>query len=537
MTTPKRGAQHQTHTSVAGHPRERVAGDPGSSGLIQPPKGPSSLSGVILTHESVLTRYPDLAEETRVQLDRAKVLATERAYTSDWRIFSTWCEEHGASSLPATIDTIVGFLVDEGRTKELATLRRYRATISKAHKRSGFPSPSYSDAVREVMKALAKNKGDHSPRAKCAMAADVFSVVIDPFPGLRSGDFVRDIRDRAILLLGLASALRRSELCALDIEDVLWRDDGIALHIRKSKTDQSGRGCFVFVPRMDMTPDRCPVRALRRWMNHLPEESGPLFRSLWKDGRLRDSRLPARRVANAVHRACELGGLDPTLYGAHSLRAGYVTQARREGLPWSTIMEQTRHTKIETVKRYDRDPGDSTRSGGVDRVFRAFAERDNFGRDRTSGREWRALREALEAVEISLHVVTLPPSSSRTQGFSGGAAHQRLCSSAARWIEQQGKAWSLRPSDLAYAGGTSDVAATDRSVFVEAGNTSAIKVIRAVEAGESILLVPFHDDGIVGYLLSISHPSPSLGRFSGARGEEARKAVACLCGGDLEDPD
>jgi integrase len=218
------------------------------------------------------------------------------------------------------------------------------------------------------MKGIATEKTERPDRAKSAATADVFIPMLDQL----GHDRVRDVRDRAILLFGVASSLRRAELCALDLSDLTWRDEGIAALIRRSKTDRTGRGRYVAVPRSDANPARCPVRAVREWLACAEIEQGPLFQSLWKDGRPRGSRLPPGEVAQAVKRAARAAGLDPALFGGHSLRAGYVTQARREGLSWETIMEQTGHKKIETVKRYARDPADAFRTAHVDQVWKAF---------------------------------------------------------------------------------------------------------------------------------------------------------------------
>jgi integrase len=222
--------------------------------------------------------------------------------------------------------------------------------------------------VLEVLRGIAVEKGERSLFAKNAATADVFIPMLAKLGRERA----KDIRDRAILLFGLMSSLRRAEIVAVNIEDLKWIDEGIAVLVRRSKTDRAGVGRTLLVPRAE-NPELCPVRAMRAWLDLVGETRGPLFRSLWKTGRpRRTGRLPAEQVADIVKRVALAAGLDPVLFGGHSLRAGYVTQARRTGLSWEAIMEQTGHKKIETVKRYARDAIDSSRTSRVVEVMKSF---------------------------------------------------------------------------------------------------------------------------------------------------------------------
>lgn len=103
-----------------------------------------------------------------------------------------------------------------------------------------------------------------------------------------SGD-VKDIRDGALLMIGFAAALRRSELAALNINDIEFVDEGIIVYIRKSKTDQEGHGRKISIPfgrgRM------CSVRLARSWLGVLPDNNRPLFCSIRKGGNVTNKRL------------------------------------------------------------------------------------------------------------------------------------------------------------------------------------------------------------------------------------------------------
>jgi site-specific recombinase XerD len=158
-------------------------------------------------------------------------------------------------------------------------------------------------------------------------------------------------RDRALILLGFAAALRRSELVALDVADLERAPDGIVLHIRRSKTDQDGAGQEIAVPRGSKLK---PCEALDAWLAAARITSGPVFRPVNKGGAVSAERLTDRSVAEIVKRYAEAAGLDATLFSGHSLRAGFVTSALAAGADVLKVMHVTRHTQVTTLQKYDR---------------------------------------------------------------------------------------------------------------------------------------------------------------------------------------
>ena len=133
-----------------------------------------------------------------------------------------------------------------------------------------------------------------------------------------------------MLLLGFGAALRRSELVALTLADVTAVPGrGVQLRIRRSKTDQEAEGAVVAVPEgRQLTP----LFHLRAWLAVSGITTGPVFRPLWKGSRrVRDTRLSDHAVARILQARVRAAGLDPTRYGGHSLRAGFVTAAARAG--------------------------------------------------------------------------------------------------------------------------------------------------------------------------------------------------------------
>ena len=156
-------------------------------------------------------------------------------------------------------------------------------------------------------------------------------------------------RDRAILLVGFSGAFRRSELAALDVEDLDETCAGLVVHIRRSKTDQ---GRTIAITRGDVA---CPVKALREWLNAAGIVSGSLFRPINKSGTVAASRLTCRSVANIVKEYAGRAGFDAAIFSAHSLRSGFLTSAAAKGASIFKMMDQSGHKSIDTLRGYVRD--------------------------------------------------------------------------------------------------------------------------------------------------------------------------------------
>jgi integrase len=166
-------------------------------------------------------------------------------------------------------------------------------------------------------------------------------------------DDLAGVRDRALLLVGFAAALRRSELVALCVEDLEFSDQGLAITIRRSKSDQEAHGEQIGVP-YGSTTETCPVTALQSWLEAAGIESGALFRRIDRHGHVGPNALAPGAVASIVKKAVEAVGLDATQFSGHSLRSGLATSAAQNGASELTIMSQTRHKSTAMVKRYVR---------------------------------------------------------------------------------------------------------------------------------------------------------------------------------------
>jgi len=140
----------------------------------------------------------------------------------------------------------------------------------------------------------------------------------------------------------------------LDACDLNFGHDGLTVHLRRSKTDQSGEGRKIGIP-YGSNPDTCPVRGLRSWMEAAGIGESPVFRSMDRHGRLQSARLAPADVARIVKKLALRAGLDPARYAGHSLRAGHATSAAIAGASKRSIMNQTGHRSVQMVRRYIRD--------------------------------------------------------------------------------------------------------------------------------------------------------------------------------------
>jgi integrase len=168
---------------------------------------------------------------------------------------------------------------------------------------------------------------------------------------LAAGDDLKSLRNRALLLIGFAGAFRRSELVALNLEDLEESELGYKVTIRHSKTDQEGVGQTIAIVRGSVA---CPVAALKTWLAAAGITSGPIFLSVKKGGAV-GKRLPAQSVADIVKRYAERVGLDPAQFAGHSMRSGFLTSAAKRGASIFKMMDQSRHRSVETLRGYVRD--------------------------------------------------------------------------------------------------------------------------------------------------------------------------------------
>jgi site-specific recombinase XerD len=303
-----------------------------------------------LPDQTQLARLDDLHEAARGYIRSSKAPNTLRAYRADLADFTRWCKELGHESLPAEPTTVVLYLTALAQAgAKASTIQRRLSALSQAHKLAGHvPSPTVDHHVKMAMAGIRRRLGTR-PEQKVAVITQELRQLLTVTPD----DTLAGRRDRALLLLGFAGGFRRSELVALDVGDLDETADGLRVLIRQSKTDQEGEGREVGIP-FGQHPETCPVRALRTWRTASGIVEGPLFRGVNRHEQLQDGRLTDKSVALIIKRAAERAGMDPARYAGHSLRSGLATAAADGGASERSIMRQTGHTSVLTVRRYIR---------------------------------------------------------------------------------------------------------------------------------------------------------------------------------------
>jgi len=301
---------------------------------------------------------PSLAAGRKSELDRiarglvrdARSATTIAAYDRDWQAFAAWCAEHGETPMPATAATVVRYiaaLVEAGRRP--ATITRYVSSISVRHRAANVPNPAMHEAVRLALDGARRRLGT-AQRKKAPLTTDLLGrVFADLDPAAAA-----DQQDRVILLFVYAGALRRSELVALDLDDITVDADGIRLRIARSKTDQAGAGVEVGIVFGDR-PGTCPVTAWQTWRRTLTAAgitAGPAFRTVSPRGHVSATRMSARTVANIIKRRVAAVGLDPSAFAGHSGRRGFATAAARAGADERAVMRQGRWRSRRTLDGY-----------------------------------------------------------------------------------------------------------------------------------------------------------------------------------------
>ncbi|MBV8913370.1 MAG: site-specific integrase [Acetobacteraceae bacterium] len=252
--------------------------------------------------------------------------------------------------MPATPSLVGEYLADLGEGYAKATLRRKVAAIARACRLAGQPLDTRHPAIRDVLRGINRTHGSPAKRAQALDIDDLRRLVAT------CEDSLAALRDRALLLLTFAGALRRSELCAVEVEHLTWKPRSLELLLPRSKTDQEVEGVRIGIPR-GKNEDTCPVRALQAWLQAAGIERGPVFRAVTRQGTLRSGALSGEAVRLIVVRRAKLAGIKATRLepiSPHGLRAGFVTTAYRNGIPDEEIMGHSRHRSLTVMRSYVR---------------------------------------------------------------------------------------------------------------------------------------------------------------------------------------
>ncbi|WP_210215764.1 site-specific integrase [Roseitalea porphyridii] len=242
---------------------------------------------------------------------------------------------------------IAGYIALLAQTHAVSTIARRLAAIGKTHRARGLADPTKSELVKATMRGIRRTNGTAQVEAKPLLRDDLFAVLE------RMGDRPKDVRDRALLLLGFAGAFRRSELIGLNAEDIDFARQGMVITLRRSKTDQDGAGRKIGIP-FGRTR-HCPVKALEGWLDNSAIDRDPIFVVMDRHGRTRDKRLSGEAVSIILKTRLRQAGINPAGYSGHSLRAGFATSAAMAGASMLKIRGQTGHANDAMLARYIRD--------------------------------------------------------------------------------------------------------------------------------------------------------------------------------------
>jgi len=285
-----------------------------------------------------MTAHKDHLEDAlRARIEATWAPNTRRTYGSTLRIYERFCTENGLTpGEPLSVIAFCEHLASQGR--KYATIEHHVAAL---RTRYGIADDRLRLYLRGLRRTLGSAQSQKAPLTPTQL-------------GLIKWDSGRKgLRDKALILVGFFGALRRSELVGLNVEDIEFVPEGAILTIRKSKTDQEGRGREVAIG-YAKRPELCPVRALKEYLAVRRQKGGEALFTRMRHYTLTKDRLTAQSVALIIKDYADRIGLDPRQFSGLSLRAGFVTTAALLGATEDEIALQTGHKSPTAVWRYIR---------------------------------------------------------------------------------------------------------------------------------------------------------------------------------------
>jgi len=277
---------------------------------------------------------------------------TRDCYRESWKRFMLWCGRANRCPFPASAETVILYLTDSLLAGgKIESARVYMNAVNDAHRSARIPIPEPL-AIRQFLISAQRLRCEKPDQKTPLRIEDLRRICAAMLTSTRPAD----IRNRAVLTLTFATALRRSDIVALDLDDIRWVPKGIVVVLDREKQDQAGVGRLIGVE-PGQHPETDAEGALRRYLEIRGSDSGPLFRRL----RWPYQRLKPVAVANILKAAIRGIDLNPREYAAHSLRSGFVTTAVAAGVNEFTIARQTGHRSLVTLRRYFRE-GDPFRA-------------------------------------------------------------------------------------------------------------------------------------------------------------------------------
>ena len=307
----------------------------------KPPKQASNLS--LRNEYSTLIERQE-SESLRQYLQAATSDNTRKAYRSAIRQFEKW-----GGHLPSDRDTVVRYLLARAESLNPRTLDLHLTAISQWHHYQGLNDPVSDPLVRKTMEGIRRTHGQPKGKAK-ALRLEHIAQMVNHLRQLP--DTKKKLRDIALVLTGFFGAFRRSELVAIEVNDLVWEPEGLIIRLPRSKTDQQATGIIRALP-FAGNPICCPARAIKNWMDTAGIAAGPLFRPVNRWDQVRVKPLNPGAINNllkALGGACQFD-FAPEL-SSHSFRRGLSTSAGREKVDFELIKKQGGWKSDATVWEY-----------------------------------------------------------------------------------------------------------------------------------------------------------------------------------------
>lgn len=310
---------------------------------------PATVSAT-LTEAEIWANLGKYAEQAR----GAFAANTARALRSDIAGFTDWCGQEVRQAMPASPETVAAFVDAMAASKAPATVRRYVASIAAFHRAAEVANPCATQAVKLALKRMHNDKGRVQQQAS-GLNEGAVRKLLDGRGMDGRGTRLLDLRNRALLVVAYVTMCRRGELVALQFADLTVEPDGFGtILIRRSKTDQEGRGAVVPIP-VDA------MRYLTKWIEAARIKDGALFRAVRHHGSGIGGALDpgaVTRIFKAMARAAKLptdkAGKAPRISG-HSTRVGAAQDMLRYKETLAAIMVSGRWKSPEMVGRYVKE--------------------------------------------------------------------------------------------------------------------------------------------------------------------------------------
>lgn len=320
-------------------------------------RGPDNGAYLVPASSDAMVDGPALVAEAHVELARhfaaaSRSSATQRVYRGCLERWLTYCGSQSvpagplatppAAAAPLVIAAWLAQLAAAGKSH--STVVQHRAALAFAHRAAGVPDATDHPSVAAVVDGIARTYGIAPRRQAPAVAPSAVRAMLAACDATAVG-----LRDAALIAIWWAAALRSAEPAQLRICDVLQVEDGAVVYLRRSKSDQAGRGTTIPIRRGTETEH------IARWVDlacrdaarrGLDPETRPLFFDLRSGAAL----SPAACSAVVQRRAWRAG----VALTGHSLRAGWATEAARRGVAFLLIQRHLRHKHASTTARYVR---------------------------------------------------------------------------------------------------------------------------------------------------------------------------------------